>query len=65
MNVFCGDLEVLGGISNFVVVFVVIKSVMEDISEDILEFVVLDDDEDLNDVFVYDEGDEIFINSGG
>lgn len=64
-NVFRGDSEVSGGTSNPVVVPAATKSVTEDISEDIPESVALEDDEDLNDVPVHDEGEETFTNSGG
>ena len=64
-TVFRGDSEVSGGTCNPVVVPDAAKSVTEDISEDIPESVDLDDDEDLNDVPVRDEGKEILTNSGG
>ena len=65
VNVFRGDSEVSGGTSNPVVVPAATKSVTEDISEDIPESVAMDDDEDLNDVPVHDEGEETPTNSGG
>ena len=64
-TVFRGDSEVSVGTTNPVVVPDAAKSVTEDISEDIPESVALDDDEDLNDVPVRDEGKEILTNSGG
>ena len=64
-TVFRGDSEVSGGTSNPVVVPAAPKSVTEDISEDIPESVALDDDDDLNDVPVRDEGKETLTNSGG
>ena len=62
---FCEDLGLSGGTSNPVVVPDATKSITEDISEDIPESVALDDDKDLDDVPVHDEGEETLTSRGG
>ena len=59
------DLGLSGGTSNPVVVPDATKSITEDISEDIPESVALDDDKDLDDVPVHDEGEETLTSRGG